>query len=306
MNVLHVDKGGAYNVGVQYSQMMNGDVLIRPKIFQLLLRLYKIKNQVVVFHSPFWALKLGIFIRIFFPRVRVYSVEHFIFTEILKYEFKNKIKRARFFQVLKINEWIGIKTIVLDKFSKTNRRRVFGGADVTIIPNIYRDIEMDERNSIKEFDLIWAAGLSYQKKWPDVIVPLIEYKKKNSNLRIALTTYDTISDFDRENLENNGIEVYLNKEGWNLKSKAFFFTSNYEGFPLALLEAIKGGCFIVAWCQRSCVTQILKNYNKYSWIPAKNKANLNIINFSNIDAVLNEEFKISHSYMEVKKLIEEL
>ena len=311
MIICHVSSGGAYKIAQMYATFLQLPLTIKPGITKLVKYLFKENNKkLIIFHSPNLAFKQAWIIRLFSPTTKIYCVEHFILPQIIRYEFDASFKRKLYILMLRINSLMGVKIICLDDYSIKARQKLINNRKIKIIPNpIETKIEQNAPSFLdKPFDLIWAAGLSAQKKWPEALAELSHIKKENPSLRIAIASYDQPSPIELAVMDEMGFSFFKNKSDWHKLASCFFFSSNYEGFPLALVEAITHNMYIIAWCHRSCVKQILRHYPHHIWIPASQPFNRKINLKYNKPSLeqLPDSFLHWHSKKNIKNLLKML
>lgn len=269
MIVCHVSKGGAYKVAQHYANVLQMLLLVRPSIKEFTTKLKEDKtNNPIIFNSPHQAFKYLWIIKLIKPKKKVFCVEHFVITQLLKHEFTG-ISRVLYNLLMKVNDRMGIIPISLDSYSYTCRKRFLGNSKGLIIHNpiVYNQpsCKILKTKTPREFDVIWVGGLSKQKLWPEALGHLSTLSKTSPNLKIAIASYDTPSQEQLDVMSANNIAFLGNVVDWYEKASTLFFSSLYEGYPLVLLESIKNNMNIIAWCNRSCYLQIGKFYENFSW-----------------------------------------
>lgn len=261
--ICHTNKGGAFKVANFYADAIKSKLMIKPTFIDILSIIIKCKKiDVVIFHNVGLAFKFAWLFKIFFPRVRLYNVEHYVLSLIIRHEIISPFKKFYFFLRLKINKFVGVKTITLDEYSRKNRLKILKENSL-VIYNPLTDLSEEDgsKNIDKQYDLVWAGGLNSQKRWHETLPKLIELSM--GGLRIAVASYDEPSSKDLTDMKEHNITFFFNCRNWMALSNNFLFTSLYEGYPLVLIEAISKNMGIIAWSPKSCEYQILKNAARY-------------------------------------------
>lgn len=270
--ICHVDKGGAYRVAKFYAETLDAELLVKPSLLDLAKAFFR-KPSTVIFHAPHQCAKVLLILRLISPKSRAWCVEHFYLPQILRYEFKSKFKRLLWLWGIKLNQFLGVKPICIDKISAKARIRLLGKSEIKVVGNVIPG-QIPPFVGEKPYDWVWAGGLNPQKRWPQVLDMLIEAKQRQPRLRILVCSYNRPSYKELDKLKLNGIHFSFNEPRWTEKADRFFFSSIYEGFPLALGEAMAAGMGIFAWCQRSCRSQLLRYYSGSNWISCNSKIDL--------------------------------
>lgn len=138
-------------------------------------------------------------------------------------------------------------------FTEYNKKQLIGFNNVIVIPNpLPMERLMDAKNLIgttKEVDFVWA-GRNVPLKRMEIFIKAIDKVKEVNGIILA----DRFEDKQKELIANVGKRLVF-KEGTNkfeffyelMKGKVFVFTStDAEGFPIILLEAIYLGLPILA------------------------------------------------------------
>lgn len=268
--VCHVDSGGAYRVAKFYAETISANFLVCPSFMELVSAVAS-KPSNIIFHAPHQCARSIIFIKLLSPNSKVWCVEHFVLSQILRSELNSSIQRNFWLLQIYINRIFGVKTISIDKFSESIRKRLLKKSVDATIGNVIPQYQPTAELS-KYYDWVWAGSFSSQKRWEDAKRILIDLKIKNKNLRLLVCSYQKISNSDFLLLKESGIDFRFNDSEWYKRAHKFLFTSDYEGFPLALAEAMSAGMGILAWSRRSCYSQLLKFYTGARWV--SNSSNL--------------------------------
>jgi hypothetical protein len=273
MIVCHVDRGGAFNVARAYADSLHQDLVVSPSYIQFAKLLWKQHRATpVVFNAPHQTLKFLILVLLLSPRRKIYCVEHFILSQVLKFEFSG-FRRKLFLIILKLNDSLKVTPICLDSYAAKVRKRMTGVKRVIIVhnPTSMNDKFEDTQSIQRNYDLIWAGGLSEQKRWPDALIHLCEYKTMMPHKKVAVASYDKPIATDITLMKKYDIEFIGDQKDWYLYSSVLFFTSRYEGYPLVLLEAMQAKMKIIAWCHRSCLLQVGQLYSSFEWQSCQQK-----------------------------------
>ncbi len=301
--ICHVEKGGAYQVAKYYASVLQCQILVSPSVTSLIKALIN-KPTSVIFHAPHQCAKLGWVVRMIVPHAKIWCVEHFFLPQILRSEFTSQLKRWFWLVKIRLNDILGVKIVCIDRVSAKARRRLLGKAEDIVIGNLV----LCSKNvaAIKPYDWVWAAGFNDQKRWREAKELLFLLKLSRPDIKILVCSYEQPSFEDLIDFRKFRIDFSFNESKWPEKADRLFFTSLYEGFPLALAEAMAEGMGILAWCRRSCNSQLLKFYTGTRWISHNEKPQL--IDFENTPiSGLQKSYSLQeHRQLCVEKCIKEL
>ncbi|OHY90044.1 glycosyl transferase [Vibrio rotiferianus] len=310
--ICHTNKGGAYRVAKFYAECLESELLINPSPIQIFKLCFNKKIDTVFFHNIALAFKYCLIFRLFNHNVKVFNVEHFVMSQMLKHEVKTKLRRFYFFLRLYITKVFNVKTICLDDYSKKNRKKFIKGDSIVIYNPLLNGVSQCEemaKGSNHNYDLVWSGGLSYQKKWPEVLDVLAKLAK--SGKKVAIASYDQPNERDRLAIETANIDFFYSHSDWTSLSENYLFSSNYEGYPLVLIEAMQANMNIIAWCNKACSYQILKYYRNFKYYPGKlslENLDLSSLNFSTTSGKTfpNVDILKRHNLEEVARRINEV
>lgn len=306
LNIVHTGKGGAYKVAKFYSETLKSPLLVGPSAMEILSIIFSQKRvNTVTFHSIGYAIRYAFLFKMFSSKTELYLLEHFILSQLVKNEYKTKYRRSKIFIQLKIIELLGVNVLVLDEYCKRNRK-LLTGVDSSVIYNPLIKPELkSEKNNNHSYDLVWAGGMSSQKKWDEALNSMVEFAR--NGYRVAIASYSEPSVSEEKLMRDSGISFYYNFDDWVKLSDTYFFSSNYEGYPLVLIEAITNNLKIIAWCNPSCKYQILKFYDQYLHFSNLSEFNLTDAyeNLSKRNSDINKTLELvrRHSETKVKELI---
>lgn len=269
--ISHVDCGGAYKVSKLHAELMDAELVIKPN-FKKIIKILSQNPDLVLCSAHHLCLKFAILKYVLSRSTKLWCVEHFVLPFILKYEFASDFKRYQFLLLIKINVFFGVRCIAIDEVSNRLRAVILNkNADLVIgnlVPNPTKGLVAHE------YDIVWAGGLNKQKRWSETLDILIQWKKEDPTLKIVVCSYDQAEKYELDKMRDHNIEFRHDEANWTDLAPKFFFTSQYEGFPLALAEAMAAGMGIISWSRYACIRQLLDYYEGYTWVSHCSKPNI--------------------------------
>lgn len=292
MNIVIVNakRGGAYRVADFYSKTLDAKLLVNPSIREVFkLILFGGNIDLAVFHSPFIAFKLSLLFKFLSKNTKLYNVEHFVESQILKHELNSCREINKFLMIQRIVSFFGVIPISLDIYSKRNRNKILKDKGI-VIYNPCTYIELDNKITLtrKKYDIVWCGRFHKQKMWPQILPKLAFLSKQG--LKIVVASQDDATNDLLEYFKEHGIAFHQNSPNWTALADVCLFSSLYEGYPLVLVEAYFAKMKVIAWCDSVVKYQILKHYEASVHVPS-NTSEFDI--YSLYQEVVDIKFKIS-------------
>lgn len=173
----------------------------------------------------------------------------------------NKLMPKNFFERFTLNSIDIISVENVDFYNRLKSNNFYNKTEVLYIPNGIDNRTSEIINFDKKSNIILTVGrIGSKEKANEVLLSaFVEFEKVNKDWKLCLvgpiekdfesyikeffTKYDYLKDkvsfvgavYDRETLVN-----------YYKEAKIFVLSSDYEGFPLVFLEALKYGCTIVS------------------------------------------------------------